>query len=152
MGKVTRRRVSPDTIYGSMLLSRFINAVMKQGKKSLAERVVYSALDAVKNRLNRNPLDVFQDAMNNIKPIVEIKSRRIGGATYQIPISVEDRRSESLAFRWLLESARKKKGRSMAERLASEIADAYNKTGAAMERREATHRMAEANKAFAHFA
>ena len=150
--KITKRKIAADTLYSSVLLARFINLVMKKGKKSLAERVVYKAFDTVKEKLNKNALEVFQEAINNVKPVVEIKSRRIGGATYQIPISVEDRRSEGMAFRWIIETALKKKGRSMDQKLANEIIDAFNKTGTAMERREATHRMAEANKAFAHFA
>ena len=125
---------------------------MKKGKKSRAEKVVYETLGIIKSKAGKNELDVFKDAINNVKPVVEIKSKRIGGATYQIPVSVEDRRSESLAFRWLLEAARSHSGRNMAQRLSQEILDAYNKTGKAMEKREATHRMAEANKAFAHFA
>jgi small subunit ribosomal protein S7 len=150
--KLGRHKVLPDTLYSSTLLARFINLVMQKGKKSLAERVVYKALDTVKEKLNKNALEVFQEAITNVKPVVEIKSRRIGGATYQIPISVEDRRSEGMAFRWIIDTAKKKKGRSMDQKLANEIIDAHNKTGTAMERREATHRMAEANKAFAHFA
>ncbi len=150
--KIGRHKVAPDTLYSSTLLARFINLVMQKGKKSLAERIVYTALETVKEKLNKNALEVFQEAITNVKPVVEIKSRRIGGATYQIPISVEDRRSEAMAFRWMIDSATKKKGRSMDQKLANEIIDAFNKTGTAMERREATHRMAEANKAFAHFA
>ena len=150
--KIKRHTAKPETKYNSALLARFINLVMKKGKKSCAERVVYEMLDIIKEKAGKNELDVFKDAIMNVKPVVEIKSKRIGGATYQIPVSVEDRRSESLAFRWLLEGARKNSGRSMALRLSQEILDAYNKTGKAMEKREATHRMAEANKAFAHFA
>lgn len=150
--KIKRHKVKPETKYSSMLLARFVNLVMKQGKKSLAEKIVYDALDIVKEKASKNELDVFKEAISNVKPMVEIKSKRIGGATYQIPVSVADRRSESLAFRWILESARSNTGRSMAECLSQEILDAYNKTGKAMARREATHRMAEANKAFAHFA
>jgi small subunit ribosomal protein S7 len=150
--KIKRHDVKPDTKYNSSMLGRFINAVMKKGKKSLAEQVVYKMLEIIKERTGKNELDVLKEALGNVKPVVEIKSKRIGGATYQIPVSVEERRSESLAFRWLLDSARSGSGRSMPERLATEFLDAYNKTGKAMEKREATHRMAEANKAFAHFA
>ncbi len=147
-----RFRKTADPKYGSDLLGRFINAVMKAGKKSLAERIVYGAFDIIQEKLSKDPLEVFQDAIKNVKPLVEIKSRRVGGDTYQIPISVEEKRSETVAFRWLIDAARKRKGKGFSEVLSAELIDAYNKTGSAMERREATHRMAEANKAFAHFA
>jgi len=150
--KIKRHPVKPETKYNSVLLARFINLVMKKGKKSLAERIVYKTLDIIKEKASKNELEVFKDAINNVKPVVEIKSKRIGGATYQIPVSVEETRSESFAFRWILEATHGSSGRSMPERLAQEILDAYNKTGKAMAKREATHRMAEANKAFAHFA
>ena len=149
--KIKRHKVDPDPVYHSTLLARFINVVMKDGKKTKASHIVYGALDIVKERTNKDGLDAFKEALSNVRPIVEIKSRRIGGATYQIPVTVEDRRSEALAFRWLIGAARAKKGRSMAEKMGAELMDAVNKTGSAMERREATHRMAEANKAFAHF-
>jgi small subunit ribosomal protein S7 len=147
-----RRKVVPDIRYGSVLLARFINMVMKEGKKSVAEEIVYTALERLQEKTTKSAIEVFQDAVKNVRPIVEIKSRRIGGATYQIPVSVEERRSETLAFRWILDVARGKKGRPMVDKLTAELLDAYNKTGASMEKREATHRMAEANKAYAHFA
>jgi len=150
--KIKRHPVKPDIKYNSVLVGRFINLVMKKGKKSLAERIVYRTMDIIREKTKKNELEVFQEAINNVKPVVEIKSRRIGGATYQIPVSIQERRSETLAFRWILDAARNRKGSAMEERLAREILDAYNKTGKAMERREMTHRMAEANKAFAHFA
>ncbi|MFN3467714.1 MAG: 30S ribosomal protein S7 [Candidatus Brocadiales bacterium] len=144
--------LKPDVVYGSKLVSKFINNLMKKGKKSLAERVLYDALELVKKRLpDKEPLDVLETAVNNVKPLVEVRSRRIGGATYQVPVEVPRRRQLSLAFRWLIQAAKAKKGRPMAQRLADELADAYKKQGAAYMKRENTHKMAEANKAFAHF-
>lgn len=151
-GKVTGRKILPDSKYGSTLLARFINVIMKKGKKACGERVVYKSFDIIKEKLDRDPLEVFTQAVMNVKPLVEIKSRRIGGATYQVPIKVVSRRSEALAFRWIISSAAGKKAQSMNIRLATELMDAFNKSGGAMEKREMTHRMAEANRAFAHFA
>jgi len=133
------------------MLQRFINKLMERGKKGTAERIVYTALEIVEERSGRDPLEVFNQAIMNTRPAIEVKPRRVGGATYQVPVQVPDNRRESLAMRWLLQAARSRPGRSMAEKLANELLDAYNNTGAAVKRREDTHRMAEANKAFAHY-
>ncbi|MBI5125217.1 MAG: 30S ribosomal protein S7 [Planctomycetes bacterium] len=148
----TEAFLKPDVVYGSKLVSKFINNLMKKGKKSLAEKTLYGALELVKKRLpDKGSLDVLETAVNNVKPLVEVRSRRIGGATYQVPIEVPRRRQLSLAFRWIIQAAKAKKGRPMAQRLADELADACKKQGAAYTKRENTHKMAEANKAFAHF-
>src|SRR3990167_4504282 len=148
----TEAFLKPDVVYGSKLVSKFINNLMKKGKKSLAEKTLYGALELVKKRLpDKGSLDVLETAVNNVKPLVEVRSRRIGGATYQVPIEVQRRRQLSLAFRWIIQAAKAKKGRPMAQRLADELADACKKQGAAYTKRENTHKMAEANKAFAHF-
>jgi small subunit ribosomal protein S7 len=133
------------------MLQRFINKLMERGKKGTAERIVYTALEIVEDRAGRDPLEVFNQAIMNTRPAIEVKPRRVGGATYQVPVQVPDNRRESLAMRWLLQAAKSRPGRSMAEKLANEFLDAYNNTGAAVKRREDTHRMAEANKAFAHY-
>ena len=148
----TEAFLKPDVVYGSKLVSKFINNLMKKGKKSLAEKTLYGALELVKKRLpDKGSLDVLETAVNNVKPLVEVRSRRIGGATYQVPIEVQRKRQLSLAFRWIIQAAKAKKGRPMAQRLADELADACKKQGAAYTKRENTHKMAEANKAFAHF-
>lgn len=148
----TEAFLKPDMVYGSKLVSKFINNLMKKGKKSLAEKTLYGALELVKKRLpDKGSLDVLETAVNNVKPLVEVRSRRIGGATYQVPIEVQRKRQLSLAFRWIIQAAKAKKGRPMAQRLADELADACKKQGAAYTKRENTHKMAEANKAFAHF-
>jgi small subunit ribosomal protein S7 len=149
--KIERRAVQPDPRYGSELLSRFINKVMQRGKKGLAERIVYDALDMIQERTGREPLEVFQQAIHNSTPLLEVKPRRVGGATYQVPVQIEPTRRQSLAIRWLLQSARSRPGRSMSEKLAAELLDAFNNTGATIKRREDTHRMAEANRAFSHY-
>jgi small subunit ribosomal protein S7 len=148
----TEAFLKPDVVYGSKLVSKFINNLMKKGKKSLAEKTLYGALELVKKRLpDKGSLDVLETAVNNVKPLVEVRSRRIGGATYQVPIEVPRKRQLSLAFRWIIQAAKAKKGRPMAQRLADELADACKKQGAAYTKKENTHKMAEANKAFAHF-
>ncbi|MEK7821616.1 MAG: 30S ribosomal protein S7 [Planctomycetota bacterium] len=148
----TEAFLKPDVVYGSKLVSKFINSLMKKGKKSLAEKTLYGALELVKKRLpDKGSLDVLETAVNNVKPLVEVRSRRIGGATYQVPIEVQRKRQLSLAFRWIIQAAKAKKGRPMAQRLADELADACKRQGAAYTKRENTHKMAEANKAFAHF-
>jgi small subunit ribosomal protein S7 len=145
--------LKPDPRYGNRLASKFINCLMLDGKKTKAEMIFYNALDLIAERLkNEDPIQVFEKAIYNVRPSVEVKSRRVGGANYQVPIKVEPDRATSLAFRWLLASARGQKGKPMHERLAAELMDAFNGTGKAMHQREQTHRMAEANKAFAHFA
>lgn len=149
--KIVRREVPPDAKYGSELLSRFINKVMQRGKKGTAERIVYGALDIIQARSGRDPLEVFQQAIRNATPILEVKPRRVGGATYQVPVQIEPARRLSLAVRWLLQSSRARSGHSMAEKLAGELLDAANNTGATIKRRDDTHRMAEANRAFSHY-
>lgn len=150
---VTGPGIKPDPKYNKILISKFINCLMWDGKKSVAERIFYNALDEIVRRLkNEDPAKVFETAINNVKPLVEVKSRRVGGANYQVPVQVNPKRQLSLALRWIIQSTRGKKGRPMHLRLANELIDAFNKEGAAMQIRENTHRMAEANKAFAHFA
>ena len=146
-----KRDVPPDARHGSKTITRFINKLMERGKKGTAERIVYTALAIVEERSGRDPLEIFNQAIVNTRPAIEVKPRRVGGATYQVPVQVPDNRRESLAMRWLLQAAKSRPGRSMAEKLANEFLDAYNNTGAAVKRREDTHRMAEANKAFAHY-
>jgi small subunit ribosomal protein S7 len=149
--KITPRVPAPDARYNSEQVSRVINKVMERGKKGLAERIVYDAFDILETRTGRNGLEVFQQALYNATPIIEVKPRRVGGATYQVPVQIEGTRRLSLAIRWMLASARARNGRTMSEKLAAELMDAFNNTGATIKRREDTHRMAEANKAFAHY-
>lgn len=150
-GKVQKRKRLPDPVYNSELVTRCINNLMKQGKKSTAERIFYGAMDIVAQKAKKDPLDVFLKALDNIMPIVEVRPRRVGGATYQVPMEVRADRRVSLGLRWLLGMSRKRGGRTMREKLAAELLDAYNGTGSAVKKREDTHRMAEANKAFAHY-
>jgi small subunit ribosomal protein S7 len=149
--KIEPRVPVPDSKYNSELVSRFINKLMERGKKGLAERTMYNALAIVEERSGRGALEVFEQAVNNATPFLEVKPRRVGGATYQVPVQIEGRRRQSLAIRWLLTAARGRSGRSMTEKLANEILDASNGQGATIKRREDTHRMAEANRAFAHY-
>ena len=147
------QQLKPDAKFNSKLVSKFVNCLMLGGKKSTAQRVFYDAMDIVgKNVKDAEVLEVFEKAINNVKPLLEVRSKRIGGASYQVPMQVSSKRQQSLAFRWILTSARGKKGKPMCQRLASELIDAYNEHGTAMTTRENIHRMAEANKAFAHFA
>ncbi len=149
----TDEYLQPDPRFKSKLVSKFINGLMNGGKKSVAQRVFYKAMDVVVERVGADdPLEVFETALSNVAPIIEVRSRRIGGMTYQVPTEVKEKRRIALAFRWMLEASRNKKGRPMYLRLADEIADAYRRQGTAYERRENTHKMAEANRAFAHFA
>jgi small subunit ribosomal protein S7 len=151
--KVTGPGVKPDGRYGSELVAKFINNLMHDGKKATAEKVFYSAMDVLGRKFaNVDTSEIFEKALGNVKPLVEVKSKRVGGSTYQVPFEVSRKRQQSLAIRWVLDAARKRKGRPMADRLALELIDAYNKTGGAFTTRENTHKMAEANKAFAHFA
>ncbi len=150
--KTKKREIIPDARCGSALASKFINCIMYEGKKSLAQRIFYTALDRIGEKVaDVKPIEVFNQAIENVKPTVEVKSRRVGGANYQIPVEVSPPRREALSFRWLREAARERGEKTMAERLAGELLDAYNKTGGAIKKREDTHRMAEANKAFAHY-
>ena len=141
----------PDSKYGSLILSKFINFLMYDGKKTTAEKIIYSALDRIKEKTKEDPIKVFNDAVNNIRPNLEVRSRRVGGATYQVPVEVKMKRSQTLALRWLLDATRKRKNKSMSDKLINELMDAYQKKGSAIKKREDTHRMAESNKAFAHF-
>ncbi len=147
------QQLKPDPTYNNKLVSKFINCLMWDGKKSVAQRVFYDAMDVISKKMKDvQPLEVFETAVNNVKPLIEVRSKRVGGASYQVPMQVSAKRQQSLAFRWILESGRGKKGKPMCQRLASELMDAYNGHGGAMTTRENIHRMAEANKAFAHFA
>ena len=149
----SNQQLKPDPKYNNKLVSKFINCLMWDGKKSTAQQVFYDAMDIIDRKLEDiGALEVFEKAVNNVKPMIEVRSRRVGGASYQVPMQVNAKRQQSLAFRWIIQSARSKKGKPMCERLASELIDAYNEHGGAMTTRENIHRMAEANKAFAHFA
>ena len=149
--RAEKRDVLPDPIYNSKVVTKLINSLMKDGKKGIAQTILYDAFDMVKEKTNENPMDVFEKALANIKPALEVKSRRVGGANYQVPIEVKANRSQALAMRWLVNYSRLRGGHSMAENLANEIIDASNGVGAAVKKREDTHKMAEANKAFAHY-
>ena len=150
-GKIAKRDVLPDPLYKSKLVTRLINSVMLDGKKGIAQKIVYGAFSIVKEKLDRDPLEVFQEAMENIMPVLEVKARRVGGATYQVPIEVRQDRRQTLGLRWLTLYSRNRHERTMKERLAAELMDAVNNTGGACKKREDTHKMAEANKAFAHY-
>jgi len=148
-----RTTLKPDPRYSSVLASKFINSLMWAGKKTVAQRIFYQAMDQIKKRVkDQNEIDVFNQAVENAKPLIEVRSKRVGGATYQVPMQVKSNRQQTLAFRWIINAARDKKGRPMHLKLADELVAAYNREGAAMEKRETVHKMAEANKAFAHFA
>ena len=150
-GPVTKRDVLPDPVYGSKLLTRFINKIMLDGKKGVAERIVYDAFDLVRAKTGKDPLEVFDAAMQNVMPLLEVRARRVGGANYQVPVEVRQARRYTLGLRWLTNYARLRNEKTMEERLAKEIMDAANGVGASVKKREDTHRMAEANKAFAHY-
>ena len=150
-GPAPKRAIIPDPRFKNLRLAKFMNMLMRGGKKGLAERVVYGALDLVSQRTGKDPLVVFQDAMENAMPLVEVRARRVGGATYQVPVEVRAERRNSLAMRWIISGARNRSGRTMMEKLASELSDAAQGVGAAVKKREDTHRMADANKAFAHY-
>ena len=149
--RATKRDVLVDPIYGSKVITKLTNQIMLDGKKGPAQKIVYKALDMVQERTNENPMDVFNKALENITPALEVKSRRVGGANYQVPVEVRSDRAQALALRWLVNATRARTGKSMAEKLANEIIDASNETGAAFKKKEDTHKMAEANKAFAHY-
>ncbi len=150
-GNVPKREILPDPVYNSVLVTKLINGVMLDGKKGVAQKVVYDAFAIIEKKLNRNPQEVFTEALNNIMPALEVKARRVGGATYQVPIEVRPERRQTLGLRWLVGYARKRGEKTMKERLANEIMDAVNNTGASVKKREDTHKMAESNKAFAHY-
>jgi len=148
---IAKRVILPDPKFGDETIAKFINTVMEDGKKSVAERIVYGALDHISTKTEKEALDIFNDALENVRPVVEVKSRRVGGSTYQVPVEVRPIRRTTLAMRWLVDSARKRGEKTMGLRLAGEILDAYEKKGTAIKKREDVHRMAEANKAFSHF-
>ena len=149
-GNVPKREVLPDPVYGSVVVAKLINSIMLDGKKGVAQSIVYSAFDKIKETTGEEPLEVFEKAINNIMPVLEVKARRIGGANYQVPIEVRPERRQTLALRWLTNATRARGERTMSDRLAKELIDASNNTGASVKKKEDTHRMAEANKAFAH--
>ena len=146
-----KRTFYPDPKYGSLILSKFINFIMYDGKKAVAEKIIYTTFKQIKDTAKEDPIKVFNDAINNIRPNLEVRSRRVGGATYQVPVEVKTKRSQTLALRWLLEATRKRKNKKMSDKLFNELMDASQRKGAAMKKREDTHRMAESNKAFAHY-
>jgi small subunit ribosomal protein S7 len=150
-GNVPKREILPDPMYNSVLVTKLVNSIMLDGKKGVAQKVVYGAFDIVKEKTGNDPLEVFTTAMENIMPSLEVKARRVGGATYQVPMDVRPARRQTLGLRWLTSYSRSRSERTMAERLAAEIMDAANNTGSAVKKREDTHKMAESNKAFAHF-
>ena len=150
--EVTKREILPDPKYKNSLVAKFVNNVMRRGKKSVAERILYGALDIIQERAKEDPLKLFEKSVNNVKPIIEVKSRRVGGATYQVPTEVRPERRTALAIRWLINYAKDRSEKSMEEKLAGELIDAANNRGGAVKKREDVHKMAEANKAFAHFA
>ncbi len=146
-----KREVLPDAKFGDKVLTKFMNNLMVDGKKSVAERIVYNAFDRVEGKLKKSPVEVFHEALDNIKPAVEVRSRRVGGATYQVPVDVRPERREALAIRWMIDAAKTRNEKKMEERLAGELADAVNGRGTAVKKREDTHKMADANKAFSHY-
>ena len=150
-GQIAKRDVLPDPLYNSKLVTRLINSIMLDGKKGVAQKIVYDAFDIIKEKTGNDPLETFEAAMENVMPVLEVKARRVGGATYQVPLEVRPERRQTLGIRWILAAARKRGEKLMAERLAGELLDAANNTGAAVKKREDTHKMAEANKAFAHY-
>ena len=149
--RAPKRIFYPDAKYGSLVLAKFINFVMYDGKKTTAEKIIYSALERIKEKTKEDPIKIFNDAVGNIRPNLEVRSRRVGGATYQVPVEVKTKRSQTLALRWLLAAARKRKNKTMLDKLTNELIDASQYKGAAIKKREDTHKMAESNKAFAHF-
>jgi len=148
---IAKREILPDPKFKDLVVAKFVNALLKSGKKSVAERILYGSFDVIQEKMNEDPLKVFKKAIDNVKPHVEVKSRRVGGANYQVPVEVRPNRRQSLSSRWIIEFARKRTEKSMRERLAGEFMDAYQMRGGAIKRREDVHRMAEANKAFSHF-
>ena len=149
--RAEKREILPDAKFGDLVVSKFMNTLMFQGKKSVAEIIVYGALDIMGDKARQDPLPLFHEAIDNVKPAVEVRSRRVGGATYQVPVEVRPERRQALAIRWLIQAARERSEHSMTEKLSGELLDAANRRGAAVKKREDTHRMADANKAFAHY-
>ena len=150
-GYIAKREVLPDPVYNSKVVTKLVNNIMLNGKKSVAQKIVYGAFDIVKEKEQRDPLEVFEEALNNIMPVLEVKARRVGGATYQVPLEIRPERRQTLGLRWLVNYSRLRNEKTMVDRLANEIIDASNGTGASVKKKEDTHKMAEANKAFAHF-
>ena len=151
-GKVAKREIQPDIIYDNVLVSKLINQVMRKGKKTVAARIVYQAFDLIKQKTKKEPLDIFEGALSNASPLLEVKPKRVGGATYQVPVEVKGDRKIALAMRWIIKAAKSGKGKPMGEKLAEELILAFNNDGSAVKKKIDTHRMAEANRAFAHFA
>jgi small subunit ribosomal protein S7 len=149
--RAEKRDINPDPKYGSVVISKFMNSVMYEGKKSVAERIVYGALDLIEAKTKQNPITVFEQALENVMPSIEVRSRRVGGATYQVPVEVRPARRQALGLRWIIAAARERNEKTMTERLSAELLDASNNRGNAVKKREDTHRMAEANRAFAHY-
>ncbi len=149
--KAPKKLVVLDPKYKSTIIPKLINSIMYDGKKTIAEKIIYEAIDKIKSKSKDEPLNVFNDAINNIRPTVEVRSRRVGGATYQVPVEVKSKRSQALALRWLIDASRKRKDKKMSDRIFNEIYDAYQNKGSAIKKKEDTHKMAESNKAFAHF-
>jgi small subunit ribosomal protein S7 len=149
--KTIDRGILPDPKYNSVVVSKFVNRMMWEGKRSLGLRVIHQALDILQTKTDKPPLEVFLKALDNVKPVIEVKSRRVGGATYQVPVEIRESRREALGMRWIINAARARSGKGMGDRLAAELLDAYNDTGTAFKKKEDTHKMAEANKAFAHY-
>ena len=149
--KTIDRKINPDPKYNSVLVSKFVNRMMWEGKRSVSLRIVHEALGILQTKTEKEPMEVFTKALDNVKPAVEVKSRRVGGATYQVPVDIREPRKEALCMRWIIKAARDRSGHGMGERLAAELLDAYNNTGTAFKKKEDTHKMAEANKAFAHY-
>jgi small subunit ribosomal protein S7 len=146
-----KREVLPDPKYGSKLISKFVNCMMLEGKKGVSETILYRAMDIIEKKTQKNPIEVFVQSLENVKPLIEVKSRRVGGATYQVPIEIRPERRQALGIRWIINYARNRSEKTMYQRLAGELMDAYNNTGASVKKKEDTHKMADANKAFAHF-
>ena len=146
-----KREINPDAKFGNLVVSKFMNSIMIQGKKSVAEAIVYGALDTIEGKTKSDPIKVFEQALDNVMPSIEVRSRRVGGATYQVPVEVRPDRAQALALRWVIDAARKRSENTMTDRLSGELLDAFNNRGTAVKKREDTHRMAEANKAFSHY-
>ena len=146
-----KREINPDPKFGNLVVSKFMNSIMYQGKKSVAEQIVYGAFDIIEGKTKSNPVGVFQQALDNVMPAIEVRSRRVGGATYQVPVEVRTDRRQALGIRWIIAAARDRSGHSMKEKLSAELLDAFNRRGNAVKKREDTHKMADANKAFAHY-
>ena len=149
--RAERRETLPDPKFGNIKITRFMNSIMRQGKKSVAESIVYGALDKIESKIKQNPLQSFEQALDNVSPSIEVRSRRVGGATYQVPVEVRSSRRQALGIRWLISAARDRNEKTMTERLSAELLDASNSRGNAVKKREVTHRMAEANRAFSHY-